>query len=50
MGAASVPIVALAILMGVLPNLFMRPMGPSIERLLDRVQQGAPTEIRAGLK
>jgi NADH-quinone oxidoreductase subunit M len=44
------PIVALAILMGVLPNLFMRPMGPSIERLIDRVQQGAPTEIRAGLE
>ena len=44
------PVVALAILMGVLPNLFMRPMGPSIERLLDRVQQGAPAEIRAGRK
>jgi NADH-quinone oxidoreductase subunit M len=48
--ALVVPIVALAVLMGVLPNLFMRPMGPSIERLLDRVQQGAPTEIRAGLE
>ncbi len=47
--ALVVPIVALTILMGVLPNLFMRPMGPSIERLLDRVQQGAPTEIQAGL-
>jgi NADH-quinone oxidoreductase subunit M len=48
--ALVVPVVALAILMGVLPNLFMRPMGPSIERLVDRVQQGAPTVIRAGLE
>ena len=46
--ALLVPIVALAILMGVLPNLFLRPMEPSVERLVNRVRQGAPTEIRAG--
>ena len=30
--AVLVPIVALAVLMGVLPNLFLRPMEPSVER------------------
>ena len=29
-----VPIVAMAILMGVLPNLFLKPMAPSVDRLL----------------
>jgi NADH-quinone oxidoreductase subunit M len=47
--AALVPIVAMAILMGVLPNLFLRPMGPAIDRLLSQYQRGAQTEIRAGL-
>jgi NADH-quinone oxidoreductase subunit M len=42
-----VPIVALTILMGVLPNLFLRPMEPSIERLLNQYRRGAPAEIRA---
>ena len=37
-----VPIVALAVLMGVLPNLFLRPMEPSVERMLDQVR-GTPT-------
>jgi NADH-quinone oxidoreductase subunit M len=45
--AAVVPIVALAILMGVLPNLFLRPIEPSVERMLNQVRAGAPTEIRA---
>ena len=36
--ALLVPIVALSILMGVLPNLFLRPMEPSIERMLDQVR------------
>ena len=34
--------------MGVLPNLFLRPMAPSVERLLDQVRTEAPAEIRAG--
>ncbi len=41
------PIVALTVLMGVLPNLFLRPMTPSIERLLNQVRRGAPVEVRA---
>jgi NADH-quinone oxidoreductase subunit M len=33
-----VPIVALTVLMGVFPNLFLRPIGPSVERLLNQIQ------------
>jgi NADH-quinone oxidoreductase subunit M len=44
---ALAPIVIVAVLMGVLPNLFLRPMGPSVERMLDRVRQGAPVQARA---
>jgi NADH-quinone oxidoreductase subunit M len=45
--AVLVPVVALTILMGVLPNLFLRPMAPSIERLLGHVRDGAPARIEA---
>jgi NADH-quinone oxidoreductase subunit M len=41
-----VPIVAATILMGVLPNLFLRPMAPSVERLLTQVRQGARTQVQ----
>jgi NADH-quinone oxidoreductase subunit M len=40
------PIVALAILMGVLPNLFLRPMEGSVERLVNRITQRAPSEVQ----
>ncbi len=43
------PIVAATILMGVLPNAFLRPIGPSVERTLATIQQGAPTRVRASL-
>ncbi len=46
--AVLVPIVALAVLMGVLPNLFLRPMEPSVERMLNQVRSGASTQIQAG--
>jgi NADH-quinone oxidoreductase subunit M len=42
------PIVAVAIVMGVVPNLFLRPIGPSVERTLAKIQQGAPMRVRAG--
>jgi len=42
-----VPIVAMTVLMGVLPNLFLRPIEPSVERMLNQVRQGAPTQIQA---
>ena len=45
--AVIVPIIALAIVMGVLPNLFLRPIGPSVERMLNQVQRGATGRIQA---
>ena len=35
-----VPIVAMAILMGVLPGIFLRPMEPSVNRIIERVTGG----------
>ncbi|MDR1989985.1 MAG: NADH-quinone oxidoreductase subunit M [Acidobacteriaceae bacterium] len=45
--ALLVPVIALAILMGVLPNLFLRPIAPSVERMLEQVRRGAPVEANA---
>jgi NADH-quinone oxidoreductase subunit M len=43
-----VPIIALAILMGVLPNLFLKPIEPSVQRMLNQVRQGSvPARIEA---
>ncbi len=42
-----VPILAMAVLMGVLPNLFLRPMEPSVERVLALMQRS--TSFRAAL-
>jgi NADH-quinone oxidoreductase subunit M len=42
-----VPIVAVAILMGVLPNLFLKPMAPSVEKLLNQFHQSSTTRIEA---
>jgi NADH-quinone oxidoreductase subunit M len=42
-----VPIVAVAILMGVLPGLFLRPIEPSVNRMLNQVQRGAQARIQA---
>src|SRR4051794_25451761 len=39
-----VPVIAMSVIMGVLPNLFLKPMGPSIERMLAQVRRG--TQIR----
>ena len=46
--ALMVPIVAIAVLMGVLPNLFLGPMAPSVERALNQARRGVPIEVRAG--
>jgi NADH-quinone oxidoreductase subunit M len=48
--AVLVPIVALTIVMGVLPNFFLGPMEPSVQRIVDRVREAAPVEIRAGTR
>ena len=42
-----VPIIAAAILMGVLPNLFLRPIEPSVARVVGQIQAQAPTRIQA---
>jgi len=42
-----VPIVAASILMGVLPNLFLRPIQPSVDRLLNQVRSSATLQIQA---
>ncbi|HTK28277.1 MAG TPA: NADH-quinone oxidoreductase subunit M [Vicinamibacterales bacterium] len=44
--ATMIPIVALAVLMGVVPNLFLRPMEPSVNRVLARIQQQVPARVR----
>ncbi len=41
-----VPIVAAAVLMGVLPNLFLRSIEPPVERLINQVRQGAPARVQ----
>ncbi|MEQ1868606.1 MAG: NADH-quinone oxidoreductase subunit M [Vicinamibacterales bacterium] len=42
--ALLIPVIALSIVMGVLPNLFLKPMGPSIERLLSQLKQGSSVQ------
>ncbi|MCC7418582.1 MAG: NADH-quinone oxidoreductase subunit M [Acidobacteria bacterium] len=46
--AVIAPVVAMTVVMGVLPNLFLRPIGPSVERLLGRLDRAVPTRIQAG--
>jgi NADH-quinone oxidoreductase subunit M len=43
----TVPIVALAIFMGVYPNLFLRPMEPSVARVIERVHGSQPVQVQA---
>ncbi len=42
-----VPIIAVIVLMGVLPNLFLRPIGPSVERLVTHMHQSASVRVQA---
>ena len=42
---ALVPIIVVAILMGMLPNLFLRPMEPSVERMLNQYRRGTDGQI-----
>jgi NADH-quinone oxidoreductase subunit M len=41
------PILVLIVLMGVLPNLFLRPMEPSIERMLTRIPRTEQIRVQA---
>jgi NADH-quinone oxidoreductase subunit M len=45
--AITVPMVALAIFMGVYPNLFLRPMEPSVTRVVERVTNRQPAQVQA---
>jgi len=45
--ATVLPLCALAILMGVLPSLFLRPMEPSVKKLVERVQAVRPAVAQA---
>jgi len=42
-----VPVIAVAVLMGVLPNLFLRPIEPSVERMLNHYHQAVATRVQA---
>ncbi len=41
-----VPVIALSIVMGVFPNLFLKPMAPSIERLLGQMRQSTAVQAQ----
>jgi NADH-quinone oxidoreductase subunit M len=45
-----IPIIALTILMGLLPNIFLRPMAPAIEKMIGDVRTEAPAEIQASVE
>jgi NADH-quinone oxidoreductase subunit M len=42
-----VPTVAVAILMGVFPGIFLRPMEPSVNRVIGLIIDGQPAQVRA---
>jgi NADH-quinone oxidoreductase subunit M len=39
------PLAAAAILMGVFPNVFLKPMEPAVQRIVDRVQAHQPVRV-----
>jgi len=43
--AAVVPLCAAAILMGVLPTMFLRPMEPAVQRVVERIQSSQPMRV-----
>src|SRR5262245_40339980 len=46
--AVLVPILAMTIVMGVFPNVFLKPIEPAVSRMLNQVQSQAPARIQAG--
>jgi NADH-quinone oxidoreductase subunit M len=44
--ALVVPVVAMAVLMGVVPGIFLRPMEPSVNRVIERVMNAQPQRAR----
>jgi NADH-quinone oxidoreductase subunit M len=45
--AVIVPVIALTIVMGVFPNVFLRPIEPSVERTLNQIHQRASAVLNA---
>jgi NADH-quinone oxidoreductase subunit M len=43
--AAVVPLCAAAILMGVFPTFFLKPMEPSVQRIVERIQSSQPVRV-----
>jgi NADH-quinone oxidoreductase subunit M len=41
------PLAAMAILMGVVPNVFLKPMEPAVQRVVERVQQHQPLRVES---
>jgi NADH-quinone oxidoreductase subunit M len=41
-----VPTVAMAVFMGIVPGIFMRPMEPAVTQVIDRVTGGQPVRVR----
>jgi NADH-quinone oxidoreductase subunit M len=41
------PLLAVIVLMGVLPNVFLRPIEPSVDRVLSRIHAVVPVEVQA---
>jgi NADH-quinone oxidoreductase subunit M len=48
--AMMIPTIALAIFMGVFPAVFLRPMEPSVNRVVDRVLGAQPAQVRAPVR
>src|SRR6478735_4554718 len=45
--AILVPVIAMTVIMGVFPNLFLQPMAPSIERMLAQMRRGTQIRVQA---
>ena len=44
--ALVVPTIAMAILMGIVPGIFLRPMEPAVNKLIERVTASQPARVR----
>ena len=45
--ALLVPIIAMSLVMGIFPNIFIKPMAPSIEKMLTQVRRGTQIRVQA---
>jgi NADH:ubiquinone oxidoreductase subunit 4 (subunit M) len=40
----------MTIVMGIVPNAFLKPIEPSVRKVVERIREAAPTEIQARVK